>query len=92
MSFKVIGGEGKSVTKQMVAPWNETTLPTLPSKYDLKDILNADEFGLLCQCLPKKTYFKGQKCSGRRNSKARLIGKAAGNSIGEKLSMFVIGK
>ena len=92
MSFKVIGGEGKSVTKQMVAPWNETTLPTLLSKCDLKNIFNADEFGLLCQCLPKKTYFKGQKCSGRRNSKARLIGKAAGNSIGEKLSMFVIGK
>ena len=39
ISFKVIGGESKSVTKQMVAPWNETTLPTLLSKYDLKDIL-----------------------------------------------------
>ena len=27
----------------MVAPWNETTLPTLLSKYDLKDIFNAGE-------------------------------------------------
>ena len=46
ISFKVIGGESKSVTKQMVAPWNETTLPTFLSKYDLKDISNTDEFGL----------------------------------------------
>ena len=46
----------------MVAPWNETTLPKLLSKYDLKDIFNADEFGLFYQCLPNKTYhFKGQK-------------------------------
>ena len=77
----------------MVAPWNETTLPTLLSKYDLKDIFNADEFGLFYQCLPNKTYhFKGQKCSGGKNSKVRLTGMAAGNAIGEKLLMFVIGK
>ena len=54
ISFKVIGGESKSGKKQMVAPWNETTLPTLLSKYDLKYIFNADEFGLFYQCLPKK--------------------------------------
>ena len=77
----------------MVAPWNETTLPTLLSKYDLKDIFNADEFGLFYQCLPNKTYhFKGQKCSGGKNSKVRLTGMAAGNAIGEKLLLFVIGK
>ena len=77
----------------MVAPWNETTLPTLLSKYDLKDIFNADEFGLFYQCLPNKTYhFKGQKCSGGKNSKVRLTGMAAGNAIWEKLPMFIIGK
>ena len=77
----------------MVAPWNETALPKLLSKYDLKDIFNADEFGLFYQCLPNKTYhFKGQKCSGGKNSKVRLTGMAAGNAIGEKLLMFVIGK
>ena len=76
----------------MVAPWNETTLPTLLSKYDLKDIFNADEFGLFYQCLPNKTYhFKGQKCSGGKNSKVRLTGMAAGNAVGEKLPMFLIG-
>ena len=77
----------------MVAPWNETMLPTLLSKYDLKDIFNADEFGLFYQCLPNKTYhFKGQKCSGGKNSKVRLTGMAAGYATGEKLPMFVISK
>ena len=39
-----------------------------------------------------KHHFKGQKCSGGKNSKVRLTGMAAGNAIGEKLLMFVIGK
>ena len=77
----------------MVAPWNETALPTVLSKYDLRDIFNADEFGLFCQCLTNKAYhFKGQKCSRGKNSKVRLTGMAAENSIGEKLPMFVIGQ
>ena len=77
----------------MVAPWNETTLSTLFSKYDLKDIFNADEFGLFYQCLPNKTYyFKGQTCSGGKNSKVRLTGMASGSAIGEKRPMFVIGR
>ena len=59
----------------MVAPWNETTLPTLLSKYDLKYIFNADEFGLFYQCLPNKIYhLKGQTYSGGKNSKVRLTG------------------
>ena len=76
----------------MVAPWNETALPTLLTKYDLRDIFNDDEFGLLCQCLPNKTYhFKRQKCSVGKNSKVRLTGIATGNVIREKLPIFVIG-
>ena len=48
---------------------------------------------MFCQCLPNKTYyFKGQTCSGGKNSKVRLTGMAAGNAIGEKLPMFVKGK
>ena len=77
----------------MVAPWNETTLLTILSKYDLKDIFNADEFGLFYQCFPNKKYhFKGQKCSGGKNSKVKFPGMAAGSAIGEKLPMFVIGQ
>ena len=76
----------------MVPPWNETTLPTVPLKHDLKDIFNTNEFGLFYQCLPNKTYFKGQKCSGGKNSKIRLTGMTARNAMGEKLPMFVISK
>ena len=77
----------------MVAPWNETTLPTLLSKYDLKDIFSVHEFVLFYQCLPNKTYhFKGQKCFGGKNSKVRLTGMAAGNELEKKFPMFVIGK
>ena len=77
----------------MAVPCNETTLPTLLSKYDLKDIFNAVKFGLFCQCSPNKTcHFKSQKCSEGKNSKVRLNGMAARNAIGEKLPMFVIGK
>ena len=76
----------------MVAPQNETMLPMLLSKYNLKEIFKADEFGLFYQCLPSKTYFKGQKCSGGKGSKGRLSGMAAGNAIREKFSMFPICK
>ena len=38
----------------MVAPWDETMLPTLLLKYDLRDIFNADEFGLFYRCLSNK--------------------------------------
>ena len=43
--------------------------------------------------MSNKTYhFKGHVCSGGKTSKVRLTGMAAGNAIGEKLPIFVIGK
>ncbi|XP_065667761.1 tigger transposable element-derived protein 4-like [Hydra vulgaris] len=45
ISFKTISGEAKSVNDQMIAPWLETTLPTILSRYPLENIFNADEFG-----------------------------------------------
>ena len=77
----------------MIAPWTETTLPTILSRYPLENILNADEFGLFYQCLPNKTlHLKGGKCSGGKHSKVCLTGLANGNAYGERLQMFVIGK
>ena len=91
MSFKNISGESKSVTEEMTAPWTETTLPTILSRYPLENIFNADEFGLFYQCLPNKTlHLKGEKCSGGKHSKIRLTGFAAGNAYGDRLPMFVI--
>ena len=93
ISLKTIVGESTSVSKEMTAPWKETTLPTLLSNYKLEDIYNADEFGLFYQCLPDKTnHFSGGKCSDGKSSKIRLTGMAAANALGEKLLMFIIGK
>ena len=46
VTFKTRSGESNSVTPEMVNAWSETSLPTLLYNYDLKDIYNADEFGL----------------------------------------------
>ena len=91
--MKIIGGESKSVTKEMTSSWSETTLPTILSNYKLENIFNADEFGLFSQCLPDKTYhLEAEKCSGGKKSKVRLTGMAAASAVGEKLPMFVIWK
>ena len=77
----------------MTAPWLETTLPTILSRYPIENVFNADEFGLFYQCLPNKTFhFKKEKCSGGKHSKVRLTGMAAGNAKGERLPMFAAGK
>ena len=91
--METISGEGASITTEMTAPWNETTLPTMLSNYKLEDVFNVDEFGLFYQCLPSKTYhLPGEKCSGGKNSKVRLTGMVAASATEEKLEMFVIGK
>nr|XP_047123180.1 tigger transposable element-derived protein 6-like [Hydra vulgaris] len=82
ISFKIISGESAAVTNNMIASWNETTFPTLLLNYKLKNIFNADEFGLFYQCLPNK-----DKCFWEKNSKVRLTGIAAGSATGEKLLM-----
>ena len=70
----------------------ENYLPIILSKYELKDIYNADEFGLFYQALPDKSlHYKGERCRGGKHSKVRLTGLAAGNATGEKLPLFVIG-
>ena len=77
----------------MTAPWSETTLPTIPSRYLLKDVFNADLFWLMFQCLPDKSlHLKGEKCIGGKHLKVRLTGLAAGNGNWERLPMFIIGK
>ena len=77
----------------MTASWEQTHLPTIPSRCELKDIYNADEFGLFYQQLPTKTFhLKGERCAGGKFSKVCLTGLAAGNDVGEKLPILVIGK
>ena len=88
-----MSGEENAVTPEMTASWSNTYLPTILSKYELKDIYNADEFGLFYQALPDKSlHYKGKRCSGGKHIMVRLTGLAAGNATGEKLSLFVIRK
>ena len=82
VSFKTVSRESKAVMPEMVAGWNETTLPTLLSNYDLENIYNPGEFGLFYQCLPDKYYqLKTDKCSGSKNSKIRITCLAAANVV-----------
>ena len=77
----------------MVAPWEQTTLPTILSKYDLNQIYNADEFGLFYRAQPNKSiHLKDENCVGGKHSKLRLTGLTAANAVGENLPLFVIGK
>ena len=93
VTFKTVSGEAKSCTADMTASWEETTLPTLLTNYELRDIYNADEFGLFYKALPSKSlHLKEEKCIGGKHSKERITGLAAANAEGEKLPMFVIGK
>ena len=67
---KVIDGEYKLVTDKMTTSWNETTLTTIQSNYELEDLFNVDELGLFYQCLPNKTYhLKGKSPPNGRKVK-----------------------
>ena len=93
VTFKTVSGEAKSCTADMTASWEQTTLPTILTNYKLRDIYNADEFGLFYKTLPDKTlHLKSEKCIGGKHSKIRVTAMAAANAEGEKLPMFIIGK
>ena len=93
VAFKTVSGEGNSCTTEMTAPWDETTLPTILSKYKLDEIYNADEFGLFYRVQPNKSlHLRSEDCIGGKHSKIRLTGMAAANATGDKIPMFVIGK
>ena len=89
ITFKEVSGASEQVTKEMTAPWEEKTLPKILARYQLEDIVNADEFGLFYKALLSKyLHFQGKRCSGGKHSRVRLTGMAASNALGE----FVIGK
>ena len=93
ITLKEVSGESEKVTKEMTAPWEEKTLPTILARYQLKDIFNAYKFGLFYEALPLKSlHFCSKHCSGEKHSKVQLTGMAASNALGEKIPMFVIGK
>ena len=93
VSFKTVSGESNACTDEMVVPWEETTLPTVLSKYDINQIYNTDEFGLFYRAQPNKfLHLKNENCVGGKHSKPRLTGLTGAKAVGEKLPLFVIGK
>ena len=81
--------ESKSVEYSMTTPLTETALPTILNKYELKDLLNAGEFGLCFRCLRDKTFSLGfHKLSGGKKSKIRLTKMASANALTEKLKIL----
>ena len=88
-TFKEVSGKSEKVIKEMTAPWEETALSTILARYQLKDIFNADEFGLFYELLTSKSlHFRSKHCSGGKHTKVRLTGMTASNALGEKIPMF----
>ena len=74
VKFKTVSGEKKNThTPEMTAPWKETHLATILSRYKLVNIFNAGEFDLFFQELPNKSLgLKGEKRRVSKHSKVRL--------------------
>ena len=45
VSFKTVSGESNACTDELLSNWQQTTLPTILSKYNLNQIYNDDELG-----------------------------------------------
>ena len=85
VSFKTVSGESNVCTDKMVAPWEQTSLPTILPKYDLNQICNAHEFGLFYRAQPNRSlHLKNKNCIGGKHSKLRLAGFTAADAVGEK--------
>ena len=78
----------------MVNNWTSNVLPGLLANYSEENIFNADETGLFYHLQPNRTlHFRGEKCTGGKQSKERLSVLVGANMAGtEKLKLLVIGK
>ena len=81
VTFKAVSREENAVTSETTASLSETYLPTILSKYELKNICYAVDFDLFYQAFPGKSlHYKTERCSGGKDSKVRLTRLAAGNA------------
>ena len=78
---------------KVVDDWLTSKWPELRSKYEERDIFNANETGLLFKALPSKTLaFQSDKCIEEKTSKERLTVYLCSSMIGEKRPAVIIGK
>ena len=93
ISFKKVCGEEKDVPEESMDLWLQITLPDLLQQFSPENIYNLDETGLFFKMKPDRTLdFKGQRCSGGKQSKERLTVLVGCSMTGEKLPLLVIGK
>ena len=89
-----MSGEGGDVDQDVVNHWTENVLPTILERYSEDDIYNADETGLFYCMQPSRTmHYRGERCTGGKQSKERLSVLVCANMSGtEKSKLLVIGK
>ena len=67
----------------VVNEWTTNVLPSLLAGYDPSDVYNADETGLFYKMQPNKTlHFRGERCTGGKQSKERLSVLVGANMTG----------
>lgn len=89
-----ISGESSSVDDTTTSTWLKEKLPKIIEGYELKNIYNADEFGLFYNLLPDRTFSqKKGNCKGLKQSKDRITSLVCSNGDGnDKLKILVIRK
>ncbi|XP_063241569.1 tigger transposable element-derived protein 6-like [Bacillus rossius redtenbacheri] len=91
-SHKIVG-ESASVDPKSVSEWLPL-LQNILSRYQPRDVYNADELGMFYNLLPDRTLaVKGDVCKGAKRSKERLTALLCCNMDGsDKMKPLVIGK
>ena len=70
--FRTLSGEAGDVDSSIVTEWKDK-LPQLLKDYELKDIYNCDETGLIFKQTPSKSLVQiGEECRGGKKTKERL--------------------
>ena len=87
-----LSGEAAAVDKILVKNWMEE-LPDILKEYEMKDVFNCDETGLVFKQAKKKSLVRaGDSGHGEKVQKERLTVLICCSWIGEKEKLLMIGK
>ena len=90
LSQHIVCGESADVAVDTVKSWKER-LGSIISGYEIQDIWNLDETGLIYHALPDKSLFaKSKKCKGGKKSKEHLTVALMTSATGEKKKPIVV--
>ncbi|GAV07605.1 hypothetical protein RvY_17422 [Ramazzottius varieornatus] len=90
---KILHGEGSSADVSALEKWYNDDLPNILLEFDLKDIWNADELGLLYRQFPNKSLVGEEGTpKGVKLKKERITVLLTGNALGERFPVWLVGK